>query len=74
MFFSSGDWRDGPWYWVIGGVAIIVGALIAVVGDNALGTQVRWLAGAGILITLAVPTYVLWRMYLRSGRGRHGRT
>jgi hypothetical protein len=24
--FSSGDWRDGPWYLVLGGVAIVVGA------------------------------------------------
>jgi hypothetical protein len=72
--WSTGDWRDGPWFWVLGGVSIIVGALIAVVGDDTLSTPIRSLAGAGIVITLAVPMFVLWRKYLRSGRGRHGRT
>ena len=72
--FSSGDWRDGPWYVVVGAVAVVVGALIAVVGDGAIATPVRWLAGAGIVVALAAPIAVLWRLYLRSGRGRHGRS
>jgi hypothetical protein len=71
--WRTGDFRDGPWYWVVGGVSIVVGALIVVATDGTLSTFVRWLAGVGILIALGVPTYVVWRMYLRSGRGTHGR-
>lgn len=70
--FRSGDWRDGPWYLVVGAVAVVVGALIAVAGDSAVALPVRWLAGAGIVVALAVPITALWRLYLRSGRGRHG--
>lgn len=70
--WSTGDWRDGPWYLVVGATAVVVGALIAVAGNSSVTDFVRWLAGAGIVIALAVPLAVLWRLYLRRGRGRHG--
>jgi hypothetical protein len=66
------DWRDSPWYFVVGGVAIVVGALIAIAGDGAISDWLRWLAAAGIVISLAIPAAVLWRKHLRGGRGRHG--
>jgi hypothetical protein len=72
--FGSGEWRDGPWFFVVGGVAVVVGVLIAVAGDGGVADWIRGLAGVGIVIAVAVPLVVVWRLYLRSGRGRHGRS
>jgi Flp pilus assembly protein TadB len=58
---------------VIGGVSAVIGVLIAIASDGTLGMVVRWLAGVGIVVALGIPAYVVWRMYLRSGRGTHGR-
>jgi hypothetical protein len=66
------DWRDGPGYFVVGGIAIVLGALIAIASDGAMSNWLRWLAAAGIVMTLAIPAAIVWRKYLRSGRGRHG--
>ena len=71
--WRTGDWRDSPWYFVVGGVAIALGGLGAIAGDSSRPSWSRWLAVAGMVIGVAVPVYVLWRRYLRSGRGRHGK-
>jgi hypothetical protein len=70
--WRTGDWRDGPWWLVVGGVSVAVGVLIAVATDSP-SALVRRLAVGGIFVVLGIPGFVLWRMYLRGGRGRHER-